>query len=156
MAGALSSVSAGGPSVVPGAGLSPRCTAMAEGTHAMPVAQHKKNKNINEATGARSRRWVCKGDLTSVTRSIERAGVLVAHEPSRNDRCVSISAAWRSGCGPLCINIIHRPDISALNALHQATKLFSDPYSVHVVTSPPCQLTCHMRRARRLHLDVGQ
>jgi len=85
VAGVVSSVSARGLSVVPREGLSPRCAAMAEGTPAMPVAQHKKNKNINEATGARSRRGVCNGALASVTRSLERAGVLIAHELSRND-----------------------------------------------------------------------
>lgn len=74
MAGALSSVSAGGLSVVPREGPAPRCAAMAEGTHAMPIAQHKKSKNINGATGAQSRRWVGKGALASVTCSLERAG----------------------------------------------------------------------------------
>jgi hypothetical protein len=42
MADVVSSVSAGGLSVVPRSGLSLRCDAMAEGTHATPVAQHKK------------------------------------------------------------------------------------------------------------------
>lgn len=74
MAGVLSSAFAGGLSVVSREGLSPRCAAMAEGTPAMPIAQHKKSKNINGATGARSRRGVGKGALASVTRSIERAG----------------------------------------------------------------------------------
>lgn len=74
MADVLSSVSAGGLSVVSREGLPPRCAAMAEGTPAIPVAQHKKSKHINEATRGRSRRGVCKGALASITRSIGRAG----------------------------------------------------------------------------------
>ena len=76
MAGAGSSVSAGGLSVVPRVELSPRCAAMAEGTHAMPIAQHKKSKHINEATRGRSRRGVCNGALASVTRPIREGGSL--------------------------------------------------------------------------------
>jgi hypothetical protein len=134
--------------VVPRAGLSPRCAAMAEGTPATPVAPHKKSKHTNGATRARSRRWVCNGARASVTCPIARAGVLIAHELSRNDRCVSTSAAWLSGCDPLCINFIHGPYIPALKALRQATNLCSGPYSVHVVTSPPCQLTKWSSAAR--------
>lgn len=72
MAGVLSSVSAEGLSVVPREGLSPRCAAMAEGTPATPVAQHKKSKHTNGATRARSRRGVYNGALASVTCSKER------------------------------------------------------------------------------------
>lgn len=70
----VSSVSARGLSVVSKEGLSPRCAARAEDTPAMPVAQHKKSKHINEATRGRSRRGVCNGALASITRSIGRAG----------------------------------------------------------------------------------
>lgn len=73
MAGAVSSVSAGELSVVPREELSPRCAAMAEGISATPVAQHKKSRHTNRATRAQSRRWVGKGALASVTRSMERA-----------------------------------------------------------------------------------
>ena len=71
MAGVLSSVSAGGLSVVPRKGLSLRCAAMAEGTPATPIAQYKKNNHTNGATRARSFRWVDNGALASVTRSRE-------------------------------------------------------------------------------------
>jgi len=74
--------------------------------------------------------WLCEHGRSYEEKKERKAGGLITHELLRNDRCVSAPAAWRSGCDPMCIDIIHMPDILTPNALHQAAKLFSDPYSV--------------------------